>query len=163
MTNSKIEKLRSVYAGAAKEFERSEIQLSRALDALDAARAGVCPSSITRTRLAASDADKAAGTAWEVAEAARRDYWRARAADLEARVAAEVVPLLFEIAAFQRFGGLPAMPAEHLLRHHLIAPQAYVALDEGVSIDPLVAPQLERADNESWRPPLARWRPPIRS
>ncbi|MHB1360409.1 MAG: hypothetical protein ACYCWC_12605 [Rhodocyclaceae bacterium] len=148
MNHAKPEKLRGAYLSAAMAFERAEAVLSRALDALDAARAGVCPSSITRTRIAASDADKAAGTAWEVAEAARRDYWRKRAADMEERLAAEFVPLLVQLAAFQRFACLPAIPAEHLLRHHLIAPQAYIAPDEGVSVDPLASPQLERADND---------------
>ncbi|MHB1246708.1 MAG: hypothetical protein ACYCZH_09705 [Sulfuriferula sp.] len=146
---SEPEKLRTAYAGAVKAFKRAEAELGRALDALAAARAGDCPGDITRTRLAARDAERAAGAAWEACEIARRAYWSRRANDLEARLATEAVPLLVQLAAFQRFAGLPAIPAEHLLRHHLlIAPQAHTGQDDEVSADPLVALLLDRADDE---------------
>ncbi|WP_413439134.1 hypothetical protein ACFDAU_06250 [Sulfuriferula sp. GW1] len=146
---SEPEKLRGSYASAVKEFKRIEAELGRALDALAAARAGDCPGDITRTRLAARDAERASGAAWEACEIARRAYWNRRAADLEAQLAAEAVPQLVQLAAFQRFAGLPAIPAEHLLRHHLlIAPLAHTGPDDDVSADPLASPQLDRADDE---------------
>lgn len=146
---SEPEKLCTAYAGAVKAFKRAEVELGRALDALAAARAGDCPGDITRTRLAARDAERSAGAAWEACEIARRAYWASRANDLEAQLAAEAVPQLAQLAAFQRFAGMPAIPAEHLLRHYLlIAPQAHTGQDDDVSADPLASPQLDRADDE---------------
>lgn len=150
--------LARVYAGTVKAFKNAEAALNRALDALAAARAGDNPSDITRTRLAAIEADRAAGIAWDNAEVARRAYWRYRAAELEQKVAAECVPLLMQIAAYQRFGGLPAISAEHVLRHHLIAPQAHQEPDGDVSIEPLAAASLDRSDEE-----IVAGQPPLRS
>lgn len=155
---SEPEKLCAAYAGAVKAFERIEPELERALDALAAARAGDNPSDITRTRQAAVEADRAAGIAWDGVEVARRAYWRHLAAEQEQKVAAECVPMLVQLAAYQRFAGLPPIPPEHVLRHHLIAPQAYVELEGDVRIDPLPAPSLDRADDE-----IIAGQPPLRS
>lgn len=145
---SEPEKLCAAYAGAMKAFKRAEAELGRALDALAAARAGDCPGDITRTRLAARDAERAAGAAWDECETARRAFWRQRAAEQEQKVVAECVPMLVQLAAYQRFAGLSAIPPEHVLRHHLIAPQAHVEPDGDVRVDPLPAPALDRADDE---------------
>lgn len=152
---SEPEKLRSSYVSAVKAFKRTEAELSRALDALAAAREGDIPDAITRTRLAAIEADRAAGIAWDECETARRAFWRQRAAEQEQKVVAECVPMLVQLAAYQRFAGLPAIPPEHVLRHHLIAPQAHVEPDGDVRIEPLPAPALDRAEEEilAWQPP----------
>lgn len=147
--------LARVYAGAAKAYKNAEAVLNRALDALAAARAGDCPSDITRTRQAAIEADRGAGIAWDEAEVARRAYWRQRAAEHEAKVVAECVPLLVQLSAFRRFSGLPAIPPEHVLRHALLTPQAHTEPEGDVSIEPLPSPALDRADDEilGWQPP----------
>lgn len=145
---SEPDKLRVVYDGAVKALKRAEADLGRALDALAAARAGDLPSDITRTRLAAREADRIAGQAWEKCEIARRAYWRRRAGDLEAQLAAELVPRLVQLAAYQRFGGMPAIPPEHALRHHLLAAPAHVEPEADVSADPLASPALDRAADE---------------
>lgn len=154
--SSDLAGLARAYAGAAKAYKNAETALNRALDALAAAREGDCPGDITRTRQAAIEADRAGGIAWDEAEVARRAFWRQRAAEHEARVVAECVPMLVQLSAFQRYAGLPAIPSEHLLRHHLIAPQAHVEPTGDVSIEPLPAPVLDRADDEilSAQPPL---------
>jgi hypothetical protein len=150
--------LARVHAGSVKTFKNAEAALNRALDALAAARAGDNPSDITRTRLAAVEAERAAGIAWDESEVARRAYWSRRAADQEQKVVAVCVPLLMQLAAYQRFAGLPAISAEHVLRHHLIAPQAHVEPSVDVSIEPLPAPSLDRADDE-----IVAGQPPLRS
>lgn len=150
--------LARAYAGSVKAFKNADLALTRALDALAAARAGNNPSDITRTRLAAVEAERAAGIAWDESEAARRAYWRQRAAEQEQKVVAECVPLLMQLAAYQRFAGLAAIPPEHVLRHHLIAPQAHLEPSVDVSIEPLSAPSLDRADDE-----IVAGRPPLRS
>lgn len=153
-----LDKLRHAYTDAVKAFKRSESELNRALDALAAARAADFPSDIARTRKAATEADRAAGIAWDAVEVARRAFWRQRAAECEKKVVAECVPLLVELAAYGRFAGLPAIPAEHVLRHHLIAPQAHFEPSGDVSIKPLPAPSLDRADDE-----IIAGQPPLRS
>lgn len=150
--------LARAYAGTVKAFKNAEAALNRALDALAAARAGDNPSDITRTRLAATEAERAAGIAWDEAEVARRAFWRQRASEHEARIVAECVPLLVQLAAYQRFAGLPAIPAEHVLRHHLSAPQAHFEPAGDVSIEPLPSPSLDRADDE-----IVAGQPPLRS
>ena len=150
--------LARVYAGTVKAFKNAEAALNRALDALAAARAGDNPSDITRTRQAAIEADRVAGVAWDESEVARRAYWSRRAADQEQRVVAECVPLLMQLAAYQRFAGLHAVSAADVLRHHLIAPQAHVEPSVDVSIEPLSAPALDRADEE-----IVAGQPPLRS
>lgn len=146
------------YADAVKVFQRAEAELNCALDALAAARTGDIPAAVARTRKAAVEAEQAAGRAWDAVEDARRAFWRQRAAECERKIVAECVPLLVQLAAYQRFAGLPAIPAEHVLRHHLIAPQAHVEPDGDVSIEPLPAPALDRADDEilAPQPPLRR-------
>lgn len=156
-TAGELDGLRRTYADAVKTLKVAEAELNRALDALAAARGGDVPTDIARTRKAAVEADQAAGSAWGEVEDARRAFWRHRAADCEKRVVAECVPLLVQLAAYQRFGGLPAIPAEHVLRHHLIAPQAHVEPAGDVSIEPLPAPVLDRADDEILAP-----QPPLR-
>lgn len=148
---------KTAYTDAVKVFERAEAELNRALDALAAARTGDVPTDIARTRKAAVEADQAAGSAWGEAEDARRAYWRQRAVECESKVVAECVPLLVQLSAYQRFAGLPAIPAEHTMRHHLVAPQAHVEPDGDVSIEPLPAPSLDRADDEILAP-----QPPLR-
>lgn len=150
--------LQTAYTLAVKAFKRAESELNRALDALAAARGGDNPSDIARTRKAATEANRAAGIAWDEVENARRAFWRQRAADCERKVVASTVPLLVQLAAFQRFAGLAAIPPEHVLRHHLIAPQAHVEPDGDVSIEPLPAASLDRADDEILAP-----QPPLRS
>lgn len=156
--NDEVDNLQTAYADAVKTFKRAEAELDKALDALAAARAADSPSAITRTRLAAVEADRAAGAAWDSVEYARRAFWRQRAAECERKVVADCVPLLVQLTACQRFAGLPAIPPEHVLRHHLIAPQAHVELSADVSIEPLPAPSLDRADDE-----IIAWQPPLRS
>lgn len=155
-TAGELDGLRRGYADAVKTLKRAEADLNHALDALAAARAADFPSDIARTRKAATEANRAAGIAWDEAEDARRAFWRQRAAECEKRVVAECVPLLVELAAYGRFAGLPAIPAEHVLRDHLIAPQAHVEPAGDVSVEPLPAPSLDRADEEvlAWQPPL---------
>lgn len=154
--NSEGGNLQAAYTLAVKAFKRAESELNRALDALAAARGGDMPGDVTRTRKAATEAHRAAGIAWDEAEDARRAFWRQRAAECERKVVAECVPLLVQLSAFQRFAGLPAIPAEHVLRHHLIAPQAHVEPSVDVSIEPLPSPSLDRGDEEvlAWQPPL---------
>lgn len=156
--NDEVDNLQTAYADAVKAFKRAEAELDKALDALAAARAADSPSAITRTRLAATEAERAAGIAWDEAEDARRAYWRQRAVECESKVVAECVPLLVQLSAYQRFAGLPAIPAEHTMRHHLVAPQAHVEPDGDVSIEPLSAPSLDRADDE-----IIAGQPPLRS
>lgn len=153
--------LARAYAGAAKAYKNAEAVLNRALDALAAAREGDCPSDITRTRQAAIEADRAAGIAWDEAEVARRAFWRQRAAEHEARVVAECVPMLVQLAAFQRFAGLPAIPPEHLLRHYLITPPSHIEPEGDVRIDPLPSPGLDRASDEITSP-QSGWKMPTR-
>lgn len=153
--------LARAYAGAAKAYKNAETVLNRALDALAAAREGDCPSDITRTRLAAIEADRAAGIAWDEAEVARRAFWRQRAAEHEARVVAECLPMLVQLSAYQRFAGLPAIPPEHLLRHHLSAPQAHIEPEGDVRIEPLDSPALDRANDEIVAP-QSGWKMPAR-
>lgn len=140
--------LARAYAGTVKAFKNAEAALNRALDALAAARSGDNPSDISRTRQAAVEAARAAGIAWDGVEVARRAYWRHRAAEQEQKVAAECVPMLVQLAAYQRFAGLPAISAEHVLRDHLTAPQDHTEPSVDVSIEPLSAPSLDRADDE---------------
>lgn len=153
-----LDGLRRTYTDAVKAFKRSESELNRALDALAAARAADFPSDIARTRKAATEAERAAGIAWGTAEDARRAFWRQRAADCEQKVVADCVPLLVQLSTYQRFAGLAAIPPEHVLRHHLIAPQAHVEPDGDVSIEPLPAASIDRADEEILAP-----QPPLRS
>jgi hypothetical protein len=154
--------LTRAYAGAAKAYKNAESALNRALDALAAARAGDCSGDITRTRQMAIEADRAAGIAWDAAEVARRAFWRQRAAEHEARVVAECVPMLVQLSAYQRFAGLPAIPPEHLLRHHLIAPAPAPIEPEGdVRIDPLPSTALDRASDEIISP-QSGWKMPAR-
>ncbi|MDP2172004.1 MAG: hypothetical protein Q8J96_16470 [Rhodocyclaceae bacterium] len=153
--SSDLAGLARAYAGAVKALKSSEAVLNRALDALVAAREAECPGDITRTRQAAIEADKVASIAWDAAEVARRAFWRQRATEHEARVAADCVPLLVQLAAYQRFAGLPAIPPEHLLRHHLTTPQAHTEPEGDVRIEPLPADALDRADDELF----GRWSP----
>lgn len=153
--------LARAYASAAKAYKNAEAALNRALDALAAAREGDCPSDTTRTRLAAIEADRAAGIAWDDAEVARRAFWRQRAAEHEARVVAECLPMLIQLSAYQRFAGLPAIPPEHLLRHHLIAPPSHTEPEGDVRIDPLPSPALDRANDEIISP-QSGWKMPAR-
>lgn len=146
--NSEAGNLQTAYTLAVKAFKRAESELNRALDALAAARGGDMPGDVTRTRKAATEAHRAAGIAWDEAEDARRAYWRQRASECERKVVAESVPLLVQLAAYQRFAGLAAIPPEHVLRHHLIAPQAHVEPSGEVGIEPLAAPSLDRGDDE---------------
>ena len=148
--------LARAYAASAKALKTAEADLGRALDALAAARAGDNPSDITRTRLAAIEAHRAAESAWDAAEFARRAFWRQRAAECERIVVEKCVPLLVQLAAYQRFAGLPAIPSEHVLRHHLIAPPAHLEPDGDVSIEPLSALTLDRGGDAiiAWQPPL---------
>lgn len=155
--NDEVDNLQTAYTLAVKALKKTEVRLEQCLDALAAARGGDMPSDIARTRKAAIEANRAAGIAWDEAEDARRAFWRQRAADCEKKVVAECVPLLVELAAYGRFAGLPAIPAEHVLRHHLIAPQAHVEPSVDVSVEPLPAPSLDRADDEILAP-----QPPLR-
>ncbi|MDP2111387.1 MAG: hypothetical protein Q8N48_00185 [Thiobacillus sp.] len=159
--SSDLAGLARAYVGAAKAYKNAETALIRALDALAAAREGDCPGDITRTRQAAIEADKAAGIAWDEAEVARRAFWRQRAAEHEARVVAECVPMLVQLSAYQRFAGLSAIPPEHLLRHHLIAPQAHIEPEGDVRIEPLDSPALDRANDEIIAP-QSGWKMPAR-
>lgn len=156
--NSEGGNLQAAYTLAVKAFKRAESELTRALDALAAARGGDMPGDVTRCRKAATEAHRAAGIAWDEVEDARRAFWRQRAAAAERKVVAECVPLLVQLSAYQRFAGLPAIPAEHTMRHHLIAPQAHVEPAGDVSIEPLPAPSLDRADDE-----IIAGQPPLRS
>ncbi|HUX30530.1 MAG TPA: hypothetical protein VMV78_07865 [Thiobacillus sp.] len=153
--------LARAYASAAKAYKNAEAALNRALDALAAAREGDCPGDITRTRQTAIEADRAAGIAWDEAEVARRAFWRQRAAEHEARVVAECVPMLVQLAAYQRFAGLPAIPPEHLLRHHLITPPSHTEPEGDVRIEPLDSPALDRANDEIIAP-RPGWKMPAR-
>lgn len=144
----KMAVLSGAYQDAAKAFKTAEATLDRALDALAAAREGDNPGDITRTRLAATEADIAARVAWSDVEVARRAFWVKRAAEQEARVVGECLPLLVQLAAYQRFGGLPSVAPDIVLRHHLITAQAHVEPDGDVPIDPLPAAALDRADDE---------------
>lgn len=153
--------LARAYASAAKAYKNAEAALNRALDALAAAREGDCPSDITRTRQAAIEADRAAGIAWDEAEVARRAFWIQRAAGHEARVVAECMPLLVQLSAYMRYAGLPAIPPEHLLRHHLIAPPSHIEPEGDVRIDPLPSPALDRASDQII-PPRPGWKMPAR-
>lgn len=147
--------LARAYAGAVKALKSAEAALNRALDALVAARESDCPGDITRTRLAAVEAEKAASAAWDNAETARRAFWRQRHAECEARVVATCVPLLVELSAYHRYAGLPVVPLGNVLQPHLIAPQAYIEPEGDVRIEPLPAPGLDRADDELF----GRWSP----
>ncbi|MDP1682211.1 MAG: hypothetical protein Q8L39_10620 [Burkholderiales bacterium] len=153
-----LDALARVYVGTVKAFKSTEATLCRSLDALAAARTGDNPSDITRTRQAAVEADRAAGIAWDDAEVARRAYWRHRATAQEKKVVDDCVPMLVQLAAYTRFAGLPAIPPEHVLRQHLVAPQAHVEPAGEVSIEPLPASELDRADDE-----IIAGQPPLRS
>lgn len=153
--------LARAYAGAAKAYKNAEVALNRALDALAQARAGDCPSDITRTRQAAIEADRAGGIAWDEAEVARRAFWRQRAAECEARIVAECLPMLVQLSAYQRFAGLPAIPPEHLLRHHLIDPPSHAEPEGDVRIDPLPSQALDRASDDITAPQTG-WKMPAR-
>jgi len=158
--------LARAYASAVKTFKTAEVALNRSLDALAAAREGDNPSDITRTRLAALEADKAARAAWDAAEVARRAFWRQRAAEHEARIVAECVPLLTQLAAYQRFAGLPALPPNHLLRHHLIDAPIHTEPEGDVRIEPLDSDGLDRADDAlflvQYVAPQPGWKTPSR-
>lgn len=159
--SSDLAGLARAYAGAAKAYKNAETVLNRALDALAAAREGDCPGDITRTRQAAIEADRAACIAWDEAEVTRRAFWRQRAAEHEARVVAECVPMLVQLSAYRRYAGLSVIPPEHLLRHHLSAPQAHPEPEGDVRIDPLPSPALDRASDDIVAP-QSGWKMPAR-
>lgn len=140
--------LARAHTSCAEKYIKTDAALARALDALAAARERGDPAAITRARLASIDAERVADAAWSNVESARRAYWAARLAAAEKKLAADCIPMLREIAALQRFAGLPAVPPEHLLRHHLIESRPHVEPAGDVSVEPLPSPALDRAEDE---------------
>lgn len=144
-------KIRSNYTHAVTEFKKTESVLAKALDALKAARAGDVPATITRTRLAARDAAKASGVAWEFAEKCRREFWRDMAAQQEAKIAEVVKPMLAELMTLRRFANLTFLSPFALIQQHThdVHPATAVAEEFGdIEDEPLNSPQLRRADDE---------------
>lgn len=144
-----LKSLRSEYSSAMSGFKKTEADLAKSLDALMAARDVDLPDSITRTRVAAKEANKVASAAWDTVEQARRAYWSKQAELAEAKLAAVALPLLAELATVRRFACLPVIPPELMLRHHLLtAPVAVAGLEHDVSGEPVDSPALNRAGDE---------------
>jgi hypothetical protein len=69
--------------------------------------------------------------------------------------------MLVQLAAYQRFAGLSAIPPEHVLRHHLTAPPRHTEPEGDVRIEPLDSAALDRANDEITAP-QSGWKMPAR-
>ncbi|MHB1427753.1 MAG: hypothetical protein ACYC5U_06880 [Rhodocyclaceae bacterium] len=95
------------YALAADKFEKTESDLTVALNRLDAARDAGDPAAIASTYRRAQQVELECAKAFEVVEQARRAVWLDRARQAEAELERLALPLLSVIHHCQKAGAVP--------------------------------------------------------
>lgn len=149
------------YLRAAGALSKAEAALLDALDRLAAARAAGDPERVTRARLRAQDAARAAEALFEAGFLAHKAHWLAQAQAAERRLAEAVAPLAAEVNALHRLAGsLTPNPARATLENALIESSAtFVPRVADVPLEFPDSAALERAETEifahqpSWRMP----------
>lgn len=149
------------YLRAASAFSKAEAALVDALDRLAAARAAGDPERVTRARLRAQDAARAAEALFEAAFQAHKAHWRAQAQAAERRLIEAVGPHIAELNALHRLAGsLTPNPARAAIENALIESSAsFVPKASDVPLEFPDSAALERAEGEifvhqpSWRMP----------
>lgn len=141
------------YSVARGAFETAEARLAKQLDLLESIRGSRKPSQVTDARLKASMLEDAAATAWEALEAARAQYWKARAGEAQEALRQMAPSLIAEASRCLELSGLPLAgisPWDIARDCCLETPMPSIQDVDDMPQKPLVSRVLERAERDVW-------------
>ncbi|MBQ0719120.1 MAG: hypothetical protein KBT88_12180 [Gammaproteobacteria bacterium] len=141
------------YSTARNAFDTAEARLAKQLDLLEAVRGSRKPDQVTDARLKASMLEESAATAWEAMEAARAQYWRARAAEAQKALREMAPSLIAEASQCLIISGLPlagVSPWDVARDCCLETPMPSIPDVDDMPQKPLISRVLERAERDVW-------------